>query len=150
MDQMEMNRFMRAILVRGEQLANIEGAQETARLLQTTASLMAYLCDERDWGPAGDELRAMRDYGDILRICFARRISLSCELPPDRFIRRRVLLDALLEICSLDDVLSDSAGRNLEIQILAPVCAEDAGACEIRVRTAGDGGCELLRRSCRC
>ena len=146
----DMERLLKAILIRGEQLANIEGAIETAQLLQSTASLLNYFSDGRSWGLLQDELHALRDYGKILRSCFGRRVCVECALPGDQFIRRRVLLSALLETCSLDRVLMDESGKTIDIKITAQANTDEGSILNLQVRFEGDAAGESIVRACRC
>ena len=148
MDFRDVNRLLNEILIRSEQLANLEGAVETARLLQSTASLMNYFGDERSWGPAGDEMKALRDYGNVLRACFGRKVRIDCALPADLFIRRRVLLNELLKICSTDRILMDKSGKAVDIRISVLESGEDGTLCAIRVCL--DGADAGVTSNCKC
>lgn len=150
MDSKDINRLLKAILIRGEQLANVEGANETAQLLQSTASLLSYFTDERSWGSVGDELHAMQDYGSILRSCFGRSLRIECALPADQFIRRRVLLNELLDICTLDRILMNENGKIIEIQILLQENRDDYVLCTICASFEGDESGAGISRNCKC
>lgn len=150
MDSMGMDRLMKAILIRGEQLANVEGAVETAQLLQNMVALLNYYGDERSWGPAEDELRAMRDYANIMRSCFGWRMNIQSALSSDRFIRRRVLLGELMEICSPDRIRPEQSGKTIDIEIIMLESAEDGTLCRVYASFRGDGHDESIVRNLRC
>lgn len=148
MELMNVNRLLNEILIRGEQLANLEGAGETARLLQSTASLINYFGDERSWGPAGDELNALRDYGNVIRACFGRKMRIDCALPEDLFIRRRVLLNELLKSCSTDRILMDKSDKAIDVRISVLENGEDGTLCALQV--SFDGSDEGVACNCKC
>lgn len=150
MGSVDMDRLMKAILIRGEQLANIEGAIETAKLLQSTAALLNYLGDERSWGFLRDELCALQDYGDILLSCFGKRVRLECSLSEDLFIRRRVLLSALLEVCTPDRILMNESSKNIDIKITAQSGDQEGNLLKLQLSFEGDADDAQLSRSCLC
>lgn len=150
MGSVDMDRLMKSILIRGEQLSNIEGAIETARLLQSTAALLNYLGDERSWGFLRDELSALRDYGDILLSCFGKRVQIACLLSEDMFIRRRVLLDALLEICTPDRILMNESSKNIDIKITAENGAQEGNLLKLHLCFEGEADSAQFTRLCPC
>lgn len=146
----DMNLLMKAILIRGEQLANIEGALETARLLQSTAALLNYLGDERSWGLLQDEVRVLRDYGNICLNCFGKRLEIECMPSQDMFIRRRVLLNALLEICTPDRILAAESAKNLNLRITAQEDGQEGNLLKLHLRFEDEADGEEYTRVCLC
>ena len=147
MDTAYVNHIIDTVLVRAEQLANIEGAEETAKLLRTFYRLLNYQRDGREWGLVRDEMLAVEDYCLLLRSCFGTRCSVQCTLSPDSFAMRKVLLDAVMDICPIDCIVHGRFATEVGISIRAH--EQDGALADVNGFVAGEDFSESLPRSIR-
>lgn len=145
MDTAQINHIIDTVLVRAEQLANIEGAGETAKLLQTFYRLLNYQRDAREWGLVRDEMLAVEDYCLLLRSCFGTHCFVQCTLSPDGFTMRKVLLNAVMDACPIDCVIHGRFIMEAGMSIRAS--QESAAVANISGFVAGEDFSESFQRS---
>ena len=142
MEKTDRKKVFMDLLIRGEQMANVEGAAQTAQFLQCTIRLMNYLGNDCEWGTVRDELNAIQCYLNILRQCFATRCTLECALGADEFIRRRTLLEALMDACPVERFAGE-----WDTELYIQICEQAEGGYALRGKTiSGDAERPFERR----
>lgn len=109
------NRFISAFISRASELAYIEGAQGTARLLACLHDFIRYMQQEAEWAPLDDELKAVVNY---VTLCRLRESARGLTLPEENsfFVRRMMLVDAVMQVLTLDSP-TDEPDKDLEIRV---------------------------------
>ena len=102
-------------LTPASQLADIEGAQGTARLLASMQRLIRYAALRSGWVPLTDEWAALKDLIEIRKGRFGNRIHLGTMPQAALFVPRMALVNAAEEACAPDEMLRDPA-REFEIE----------------------------------
>jgi len=135
----DLSEIIGEFLTQASQLADIEGAQGTARVLASMQRLVRHMGLRAEWVPLPDEWAALKDLIEIRKGRFGNRIHLGAMPPGAVFVPRMALAGAAAEVCAPDEMLKDPA---CEFEIEAEV-AEHAGGCTLQmtVRKTGADGC---------
>jgi len=145
MGQEELSEKISEFLTQASQLADIEGAQGTARLLASMQRLIRYMGSRAQWVPLPDEWAVLQDLIEIRKGRFGNRIRLAPMPRAALFVPRMALVGAADELCAPDELLKDPL---CEFEIEARVL-EGAEGCTLRMavrRTGADGREETERR----
>ena len=146
MGQGGLSEMIGEFLTQASQLADIEGAQGTARLLASMQRLVRHMESRAEWVPLPEEWAALKDLIEIRRGRFGNRIHL---LPSPRaalFVPRMALVGAAEELCAPDELLKGPPCEfEIEAKILQDVAAGYVLVMTVR-KTSADGQQETERR----
>ena len=120
--------FVGDFISRAADLAYVEGAQGTSRLLACLRGFLRYLRQDAEWVPLADELKAVEDYITLCRVRDSDR-RLSLPQADSRFVPHRMLVDSVMQACALD-FPANTPGVELGIRV--------------ELNDAGDGRCRLI------
>ena len=95
-------RFVCDTISRTCDLAYVEGAQGTARLLGCMHTFVRYIIQPNEWTPLSDELAAVKDY---ITFCHLHNSNQSVKLPDDDsyFVRHMSLVGPVMDLCPIDE-----------------------------------------------
>ena len=88
--------FVGDFISRAADLAYVEGAQGTSRLLACLRGVLRYLRQDAEWVPLADELKAVEDYITLCRVRDSDR-RLSLPQADSRFVPHRMLVDSVMQ-----------------------------------------------------
>ena len=144
MNDAYLTEQMGEFLMQASELAYVEGAQGTARLLGCMRRILRYVGAARDWVPFADEAAAVRDFMEIRRARFGNRIRLASVADNSLFLPRMSVLDAVMEMCSSEILLADPTA---ELELRLDYEPTPPGSLTLRVtNTSAAGECRTERR----
>ena len=126
-------------LTQASQLADIEGAQGTARLLASMQRLVRHAALCRDWVPLADEWAALKDLIEIRKGRFGNRIHLGPMPCAALFVPRMALVNAAEAACAPDEMLRAPA---CEYEIEVQIRQDMALGYRLRMAVRKTGVCE--------
>ena len=132
-------------LTQASQLADIEGAQGTARLLASMQRLVKHMGLCAQWVPLSDEWAALKDLMEIRKGRFGNRIHLSPMPLTALFVPRMALVGSTEEICAPEAMLKDPLCEfEIEVQVRQDVAV--GYVLRVIIRKTGADGCEETQR----
>ena len=133
------NDWLRGVLVQASELATIEGALQTARVLTCADRILRYMDHEPDWVPLSAEMLCVRDYVELIHARVGKRVQLTwpCE---ELFVRRASVMSFVDECCSLEEILAHPGDYAIDLDI------EGGAGLTARVRAACDSGERVVSR----
>ena len=136
---------MGEFLMQASELAYVEGAQGTARLLGCMRRIFRYVGATREWVPFADEVAAVRDFVEIRRARFGNRIRLLAVADNSLFLPRMSVLDAVMEACNPEILLTDPAA---ELELRLDYAPQPAPGCLTLYVTkiSATGECQTEKR----
>jgi hypothetical protein len=145
MPEDDLSEKISEYLTQASQLADIEGAQGTARLLASMQRLIRHMGLRAEWVPLSDEWAALKDLIEIRKGRFGNRIHLGSMPVAALFAPRMALVGAAEEACAPDELLRDPACEfEIEVQIRQDVAL--GYVLRMTVRRTGSNGCEDFQR----
>ncbi len=145
MGQGDLSEMIGEFLTQASQLADIEGAQGTARLLASMQRLVRYMGSRAEWVPLPEEWAVLKDLIEIRKGRFGNRFHLGSAPRAALFVPRMALVGAAEEICAPDELLRDPLCEfEIEAKILQDVAT--GYALVMTVRKTGAGGQEEIER----
>lgn len=122
MEQGDLTGMISEFLTQASQLADIEGAQGTARLLASMQRLVRYMGSCADWVPLSEEWAVLKDLIEIRKGRFGNRIHLARAPRAAIFVPRMSLVGTAEELCAPDELLEDPLCEfDIEVKILQDV-----------------------------
>lgn len=145
MGQGDLSEMISEFLTQASQLADIEGAQGTARLLASMQRLVRYMGSRAEWVALPEEWAVLKDLIEIRKGRFGNRIHLRPAPRAALFVPRMALVGAVEELCAPDELLRDPLCEfEIEAKILQDVAT--GYALVMTVRKTGAGGQEETER----
>lgn len=145
MPEDNLSGMISEFLTQASQLADIEGAQGTARLLASMQRLVKHMGLRAQWVPLSDEWAALKDLIEIRKGRFGNRIHLSQMPLVMIFVPHMALVSAAEEACAPDEMLKDPACEfEIEVQIRQDVAV--GYVLRMIIRKTGADGCEETQR----
>ena len=146
MGQGGLSEMISEFLTQASQLADIEGAQGTARLLASMQRLVRYMESRAEWVPLPEEWAVLKDLMEIRKGRFGNRIHLGPTPRAALFVPRMALVGAAEELCAPDEMLRDPLCEfEIQAKILQDVATGYALLMTVK-RTSADGQEETERR----
>jgi hypothetical protein len=146
MGQGDLSDMISEFLTQASQLADIEGAQGTARLLASMQRLVRYMESRAEWVPLPEEWAVLKDLMEIRKGRFGNRIHLGPAPRAALFVPHMALVGAAEELCAPDEMLRDPL---CEFEIQAKILHDVATGYVLLMtvkRTSADGQEETERR----
>ena len=146
MGQGGLSEMISEFLTQASQLADIEGAQGTARLLASMQRLVRYMESRAGWVPLPEEWAVLKDLMEIRKGRFGNRIHLGPAPRAALFVPRMALVGAAEELCAPDEMLRDPL---CEFEIQAKILHDVATGYALLMtgkRTSAEGQEETERR----
>ena len=145
MGQGDLSEMISEFLTQASQLADIEGAQGTARLLISMQRLVRYMGSRADWVQLPEEWAVLKDLIEIRKGRFGNRIHLGPAPRAALFVPRMALVGAAEELCAPDELLRDPLSEfEIEARILQDV--SQGYSLVMTVRKTGAGVQEEIER----
>lgn len=136
--------FVGDFISRAADLAYVEGAQGTSRLLACLRGFLRYLRQDSAWVPLADELKAVEDYMTLCRVWDNRR-NLTLPDPGSQFVPHRLLVDAVMKACAAD-FQANQPGTDLSIKIELLNTGQGKALLILMVDKSLPSGAEHLKR----
>ncbi|MCL1795592.1 MAG: histidine kinase [Clostridia bacterium] len=130
-----MTAFMRAFLTQASELACVENAQGTHRVLTCASRLLRHMSDT-GLAPLADELECLADYLSILKARFGNRFHLAAFPAEELFIERARVISFIDEHIDVERLLNDpDVEYRIEFERRLDVAQETV--LRVRVRECG-------------
>jgi hypothetical protein len=130
--------WLRGVLVQASELATIEGAPQTARVLACADRILRYMRHPEDWVQLSAEMLCVKDYVELIHARVGKRVALVW--PRDElFVKRASIVSFVDEHCSLEEILARPGDYAISL-----TRAESGLVAEVRV-TLEDGEREFTR-----
>ena len=97
--------WLRGVLVQASELATIEGAPQTARVLACADRILRYMQHAEDWVLLSAEMLCVKDYVELIHARVGKRVALTW--PRDElFVKRFSIVSFVDAHCSLEEILA--------------------------------------------
>ena len=136
--------FVGDFISRAADLAYVEGAQGTSRLLVCLCGFLRYLRQDSAWVPLADELKAVEDYMTLCRM-WDSGCNLSLPEPGSQFVPHRLLVDAVMRACAAD-FQANQPGTDLSVRIELLNPGKGKARLTLTVDKSLPSGAEHLKR----
>ena len=99
------DEWLQGVLVQASELATIEGAPQTARVLACADRILRYMRHPEDWVPLASEMACVKDYVELIHARVGKRVALTW--PKDEvFVKRASVVSFVEAHCSLEEILA--------------------------------------------
>ncbi len=122
--------WLRGVLVQASELATIEGAPQTARVLACADRILRYMQHAEDWVLLSAEMLCVKDYVELIHARVGKRVALTW--PRDElFVKRFSIVSFVDAHCSLEEILARPGDYAIALtRAEEGLLAEVRAACE--------------------
>ena len=124
------DEWMRGVLVQASELATIEGAPQTARVLACADRILRYMRHPEDWVPLVSEMLCVKDYVELIHARVGKRVALVWP-KEELFVKRASVVSFIDAHCSLEEILARPGDYAITLtQTDGALTAEVRAVCE--------------------
>lgn len=126
------DEWLRGVLVQASELATIEGAPQTARVLACADRILRYMRHPEDWVPLVSEMLCVKDYLELIHARVGKRVALHWP-NEELFVKRASVVSFVDEHCSLEEILAQPGDYAITLTHVS-------GTLTAEVRAASEDG----------